>query len=268
MDNILKDILNYIDYLEKTYSLRISIHVRDDCKKYIYYEKQPNNMPVLAPYAYESVAWIDKSMAPADISNLATDILEHCKQYKSFMNECFGGHREYVLSIARGDETVGFVNVNNYPAPQMPKSHGLEVNPCDTPISKKLLDMVIPPLARMIELLFSISPEVPDDNFRKLYAYVSEYHTKATLEMICNEFNFSRSYVSHLFKANTGLSIKSFCNVMKINDAKNMLKRTNLSVTDIAYEVGFNDLSYFISTFKKQVGMTPNAYRREKNFFQ
>lgn len=50
-------------------------------------------------------------------------------------------------------------------------------------------------------------------------------------------------------------------NGLRIDNAKYLLRYTNISILDISFKCGFNSQSYFCSTFKKQTGYTPSEYR-------
>ncbi len=69
-------------------------------------------------------------------------------------------------------------------------------------------------------------------------------------------FHFSR-----LFKKETGFSPYEFVIKTRIDHAKVLLKKTSLSIKEIAYEVGFNSESNFINTFRDKVNLTPNDFR-------
>ena len=64
-----------------------------------------------------------------------------------------------------------------------------------------------------------------------------------------------------MFKKESGLTLKAYCNNLKIEDAARLLYQTKISITEIAFMVGFNNFSYFINIFKKIMGMTPLEYR-------
>ncbi len=63
------------------------------------------------------------------------------------------------------------------------------------------------------------------------------------------------------FKAATGKTPIGFVNHVRIHNAMAWLRERDLSVTDIAFEVGFRNVSYFIRAFKKELKCTPNQYR-------
>lgn len=74
-----------------------------------------------------------------------------------------------------------------------------------------------------------------------------------------NGFEFSRQ-----FKEETGHSLTEYINQARMQLANQLLDNEKLSITDIAYLVGFNDVNYFIKVFKKQYQTTPLQYRKHK----
>ena len=83
--------------------------------------------------------------------------------------------------------------------------------------------------------------------------YLGEYHSNVTLSDLSEKFSRSKSHISHMFKKENGMSVRAYCNILKINDAKNLLENTDLSVSDIAYDTGFEDVSYFVYMFRKEL---------------
>jgi hypothetical protein len=53
------------------------------------------------------------------------------------------------------------------------------------------------------------------------------------------------------------MTIRAYCNALKLEDSKTLLLTTDYSITDIALDLGFSDTSYFISLFKKKYGISP-----------
>ena len=69
-------------------------------------------------------------------------------------------------------------------------------------------------------------------------------------------------YCGALFSQETGQTILQYTNRLRITKAKELLHFTNDSVSEIAAEVGIEDLYYFSRLFKKLVGMSPSEYRK------
>lgn len=89
----------------------------------------------------------------------------------------------------------------------------------------------------------------------------SNYASDITAEE-CGRLQYmSYSYFSRSFKRITGMTFKDYLNMTRINHAEKALISTAKSVTDISSECGFNNVSYFISIFKKLKGITPSAFR-------
>jgi AraC-like DNA-binding protein len=72
------------------------------------------------------------------------------------------------------------------------------------------------------------------------------------------------SRVFELIKEEYHLTFKQLINRMRIDEAKRLLKETDLRVTDIALNLGFNNVSYFNNLFKMYVGETPSDYREKR----
>ena len=59
------------------------------------------------------------------------------------------------------------------------------------------------------------------------------------------------------------MGIREYITVLRIEDAKELLTRSNLTVSEIAYAVGFSDSNYFSSQFKQAVGVSPLCYKKK-----
>ena len=73
--------------------------------------------------------------------------------------------------------------------------------------------------------------------------------------------NFSRSYISRLFRENTGSSFCEYITAFRLEKACIMLKKANVTVLETALACGFSSVSYFIQVFKRAMGVTPLKYR-------
>lgn len=70
-------------------------------------------------------------------------------------------------------------------------------------------------------------------------------------------------YLDRIFKKETGMSVSKYITQEKVNLAKFLLTTTDISITDIALQVGFSNISNFASMFKRIAGMNPNEYRKQ-----
>ena len=88
------------------------------------------------------------------------------------------------------------------------------------------------------------------------------YDRPISLDEMAAAADMSPQYFCTFFKQMTDKTPFAYVNAYRIERACRKLLGTDQSVTDIAYSCGFNDLSYFIKTFKAEKGMTPRAFRR------
>ncbi len=80
------------------------------------------------------------------------------------------------------------------------------------------------------------------------------------LSILAKEFSVSEGHLSKLFKRYTGMGVNQYINISRVMAAKELFDSTDLSVTEAAYECGFNDSNYFSQVFKKVAGLTPKKY--------
>ena len=72
----------------------------------------------------------------------------------------------------------------------------------------------------------------------------------------------SKYYMCRIFKEYTGFTITEYVNTLRIKKATQILETSNLSISDVAAELGFESASYFKRIFKKIMNVTPLKYRK------
>jgi YesN/AraC family two-component response regulator len=98
---------------------------------------------------------------------------------------------------------------------------------------------------------------------RKAMAYIHEHYSEPIgREDVARYAGVSEGYLSRCFTQETGLSLIHYVARYRIQQAKQFLGSGNMSITEIAMEVGFSDSNYFSRAFRKEVGISPLAYRR------
>ncbi|MBQ4518732.1 MAG: response regulator [Clostridia bacterium] len=98
---------------------------------------------------------------------------------------------------------------------------------------------------------------------KRIIAYVNENYSDNNLNVqhIADNFNLSREYLSLLFKSENGSSLSEWIISYRIMKAAELLLETDMNVSSVANEVGYNDIRYFMRVFKKRMGRTPTQYR-------
>ncbi|WP_028612307.1 AraC family transcriptional regulator [Paenibacillus harenae] len=98
----------------------------------------------------------------------------------------------------------------------------------------------------------------------EIIAYIEKNYTDANLNitMIGEHFGMTQTYLSKLFKEQTGDGILNTINQVRMEHAKALLKDGSNSIKSVAGSVGFHDVNTFIRTFKKVEGITPGQYQK------
>lgn len=89
-----------------------------------------------------------------------------------------------------------------------------------------------------------------------------DFRNKLTLDYFEKKHHRSRFHISKEFKRYMGITVNEYLINTRISHAKELLKYTELPVSEITFEVGMNNVTHFINLFKSREEMTPLAYRK------
>lgn len=97
----------------------------------------------------------------------------------------------------------------------------------------------------------------------KIVNYINEnFSDNLSLEQMANMANLSQFYFSRLFKRLLGVGFNSYLNNKRMEEARNLLERTEWSIDKIARNVGYGNSPYFVRSFKKNYGLSPKVFRQ------
>lgn len=123
---------------------------------------------------------------------------------------------------------------------------------------------------KIIEMMMEcVSTEsVADANARSkiqmAIGYIQEHFAEnLTVNVLAEHYGMSPNYFSSMFKKEMSRSAVNYITELRINQARELLYHSELSVVDISKKVGYEDSQYFFRVFKKYLGMTPLQYREE-----
>ena len=95
----------------------------------------------------------------------------------------------------------------------------------------------------------------------RIARFIQENASRVTLSSLSEAFHYSPEYASRLIKRTTGHTFMQLLTNIRIENAKQLLRDTSLSVIDIAANVGYDSCEHFIRKFRSATGKTPGEYR-------
>lgn len=108
-----------------------------------------------------------------------------------------------------------------------------------------------------------VEPIVVNEAMHEILSYINDHFTQPMkLDALARQFGVSMSFLSHEFVKYTGRSVYDYILYRRVLLAKAMMSSTQ-SLNEVAYHCGFNDYSSFLRVFRKMVGMSPSAYRKQ-----
>lgn len=96
--------------------------------------------------------------------------------------------------------------------------------------------------------------------------YISKHYTQSiSLDTLASRFYISKYYLCRTFKEITDYSVNEYVNIHRIQHAKRLLEETDLSISEIAHQMGYESITYFEKVFKTYMTISPLKYRKTLN---
>lgn len=120
-----------------------------------------------------------------------------------------------------------------------------------------------------IKLVFKTFPHDLGGNahwvIREMKLYAQEnFRNPIKLSDRAKRYGFNEKYIGRLFKSTTDVSFAHYVNLLRLNHAKNLLLSTEKSIIEVALDSGFENVTYFNRCFKRELGITPTEFRRQR----
>ncbi|HNX52107.1 MAG TPA: helix-turn-helix domain-containing protein [Pontiellaceae bacterium] len=143
------------------------------------------------------------------------------------------------------------------------KNHAWMTKIIDAADFETLSDVVADALDDFMRNIYLQGHSRTNETVAKLLNYLGDnFHQNITLETLAKEVGLSTFRIAHLVKEVTGKTVLQHVHQLRVQEAQRLLEQSDMNCTDIAYETGFGDQSYFIKQFRKWMGITPARYRR------
>jgi AraC-like DNA-binding protein len=100
--------------------------------------------------------------------------------------------------------------------------------------------------------------------FRAALLYVEQHlQRKIRQQDLAQAFGMTSCKFSRLFKQMSGMTFRDYLISRRLKEAGKLLRNPSATVSDVCYLVGFNDVSHFVRSFRRHIGMTPSRYQED-----
>ncbi len=104
-----------------------------------------------------------------------------------------------------------------------------------------------------------------DINRYKIMKIIQDNYKDITLDDIAEKLHYTREHTSRYIKQLTGKNLTDILKIIRLEKSKTLLLNTNMTVSNISENVGFNSFEYYIRAFKSHYGETPTQFRKYNN---
>ncbi|MBQ9782829.1 MAG: helix-turn-helix transcriptional regulator, partial [Clostridia bacterium] len=129
-------------------------------------------------------------------------------------------------------------------------------------------DNLYPYIDELLTILISSptaisSSSLPSTHVNNIIDYVKNHFNEINgIEDVADKFYISKFYLCRTFKKLLGVSFISYLTQVKLKHALKLLTTTDMDISEIAFECGFNSTSYFCNIFKKNFNTSPLSYKK------
>ena len=215
-----------------------------------------------SPNEFHSIRALDSAPNIFVISfNCTSSAMSYFVRYQTSLDATL---KTYLSSIIKEAEKTYIIPHNNPDLKKLKrKSDGLIGG--EQLIKTYLEQFLIFLLRSMINTPASSLPQKASQE-DPLVNQIKEYlllHVDKTIRVgdLCREFDYSRSYLSSHFYRHTGQTIMEYSTNLKMNEAKRLIRETDLNITQVSAKLSFDNPQYFSRVFKRKTGMTPTEFK-------
>lgn len=265
IDKTIEDILSYAQFLkEQNYPIcfyRLDSVFLPYAEKFRYFFGHP----------FEKCIRV-KEKRHKDCKLWQDRLMQSASKDRPTLFTCFAGVSEFVLPIEYENVRYGLIALSGY------RKEGAKVDKESISLNPNLPDLqtvqaLLLPFTYMFQRLIPALLDLQDESklsggekaYKKALAFIAENADRQfSFSELCQEIGYSRAYIGKEFKTRTGTSVFEYVTNFRITRAKRLLIDTQLSVSDVAFHVGYTDSNYFTNVFKSRVGISPRTYRKNQ----
>lgn len=220
-----------------------------------------SGFPLSAPIGINEV---ENVLFLAEDAPSACAVLQKIKEAIQHQNSSPNAAKAQIIDFAYRLRTQFESAHEEIPADALDWNHGI-ISPL---LAASNLDLVFDILHDLVCFLYEYAASCTDNprqrrHVARIRQYILEHlGYSINLNDLAAEINRNPSYISYIFKQETGQSLFNYITQERIKHAKHLLKNTDLKILDIARACGYEDPSYFSQVFKKHTGITAGEFRK------
>lgn len=258
-----------------------------DLRDFFYYDNVINKKSYAGHYCAfcRQVRSIPSGKAQCEKSDVENTVKLARLYKKPFFNVCYLGLCEYVIPVLEDGELIAVAFLgqcrirgeDEFPAFRERINgaglNGEEFEPSFRALPEldrvslvsggRLLDIALSSIVRD-NVALNAPSEADMSLSEKIMSYIkTAYMSQISSSDIADRLHVNRCYLSRIFKKETGITICDYICRVRIENAKELLRRTMIPISSISFNVGFCDQNYFTRVFKRCTGATPGEFRRD-----
>ena len=115
-----------------------------------------------------------------------------------------------------------------------------------------------------LEEVFSVNPQMAHREIEAVKQYIYEhYKEELSIDILAKLVYMAPSYLSAIFKKETGQNLSKFIKEYRMEKAKDMLENTHMKIVNVSEAVGYPNVSYFCQSFREFFGVSPQKFRNQ-----
>lgn len=189
-----------------------------------------------------------------DISSLREHFDRLCDKYKkkSYFSQIYV---KFIFSNLLKDFYANLPNVND-------EQFNKEIDKLYTSGDFNCIMEIVKRHIDMLEEAFEQNPQLRHREIETVKKYIYEhYKEELGVEQLADMVYLAPSYLSSVFKKETGQNLSKFIKQYRMERAKDMLENTNMKIVAVSEAVGYQNVSYFCQSFRECFGVSPQRYR-------
>ena len=168
-------------------------------------------------------------------------------------------HDRYILFHSENNVNLQYIVKNMMCEYFDPKDYSLEMVNYYMPILFTELMRVY-----QLDINFELDKTSRKTSIVEILHYIEENYKDCTLTSLADRFNFNPNYLGNMLKEKTGKTFLELVQTQRMIESAGLLTNTEKSIEEIAFQVGYDSLSFFYRKFKVYYGRTPYKYRNNK----